>query len=261
MNSDIFGLQNKVAIVVGGGFGMGETTALRLAEVGCDVAVVDIDLSRAESVAQSVRDIGRRAIAIAANVLDETTAAPTVERVEAELGRVDVLATIVGMATRTSVLTMTPEIWDTDHQRNLRYFVFYAKAAAEAMIRSGKGGAITAVGSVTGIQSGAGLVAYASAKAGLNNFVRSMAVELAPHNIRVNVVAPGVIKTPRGEQRSNWAAWEARVLDSLIPAKRFGETREVADAIVFLSSQMASFVTGHTLAVDGGYTAQTILPE
>lgn len=261
MAPDLFSLQDKVAIVVGGGFGMGETTSLRLAEVGCDVAVVDIDQNRADAVAQSIRQMGRKAIGIAANVIDVSTAEPTIAQVERELGSVDVLATIVGMATRTSGLDMTPETWDTDHSRNLRYFVFYARAAAKAMIKGGRGGAITAVGSVTGVQSGPGLVAYASAKAGLNNFVRSFAVEMAPHDVRVNVVAPGVIKTPRGAQRDNWADWEKRVMDSLIPAKRFGETREVADAIVFLSSQMASFVTGHVLAVDGGFTAQSIFPE
>jgi NAD(P)-dependent dehydrogenase (short-subunit alcohol dehydrogenase family) len=259
MARDFFGLTDKVAIVVGGGFGIGEDTALRLAEAGCHVAVVDIERGRSEAVAARIRALGRKALPLAANVLDESSAQTVVDVVERELGPPDVLTTIVGQAVRAGVLDITPEIWDTDHNRNVRYFVFYAQAAARAMVRSGRGGAITALASVTALQSGPGIAAYAAAKAALINFVRSMAVELAPNGIRVNAVAPGTIRTPRGEQRDNFAAWEQRIRDSLIPAARMGETGEVADGILFLSSQMASFVTGHVLAVDGGYAAQTTL--
>lgn len=254
-----FGLKDKIALVVGGGQGMGEATALRLAEAGCDVALVDIDLARAERVAEAIRATGRRSIAIAADVLDETTAPETVRRVEEELGPLEVMATIVGQAAIASVLEITPEIWDRDHSRNLRYFLFYAQAAAKAMVRSGRGGAITAVGSVTGMQSAPSHAAYGAAKAGMINLVRSMAVELAPHDIRVNVVAPGTIRTPRIEAGPDFAAWDALIQGSLIPARRLGETKDVADAILFLSSDMARYVTGATLAVDGGFTAQWIL--
>ena len=257
--TDFFGLTDKVALVIGGGQGIGEATAMRLAEAGCHVAVVDIDQGRADKVAEQIRGLGRRAAAVAADVLDESTAPTTVAKAEEELGPLNIMATIVGQAYVASVLDITPEMWDLEHRRNLRYFFFYAQAAAKAMIRSGKAGAITAVGSVTGMECAPSHAAYGAAKAGLINLIRSMAVELAPDNIRINVVAPGTIKTPRIEQGKDFQAWDTLIRNSLIPAKRLGETKEIADAIVYLSSDMASYVTGATLAVDGGFTAQWIL--
>ncbi len=256
---DLFRLSDKVAVVVGGGLGMGETTALRLAEAGCHVAIVDIDQARADRVADEVRGFGRKSVAIAADVLDASTAAPTMERVEAELGPIDNLSTIVGQASVVDFLDITPEIWDLDHRRNLRYFFFYAQAAAAAMVRSGRGGSITAVASICGVNSGPQHSAYAAAKAGLINLTRSMAVELARHQIRVNAVAPGTMRTPRIEQSPTFANWEKRIEESLIPAKRLGDTDDVADAMVYLASDMAKYVTGSTLTVDGGFTAQWAL--
>lgn len=258
-DADFFGLAGKVAVVIGGGQGIGEATSLRLAEAGCDVAVVDLDRVRAEAVAERVRGFGRRATAIAADVLDAEQAPVTIARVEADLGPLDVMVTVVGQAVVAGVLDITPEVWDTEHRRNLRYFFFYAQAAAKAMIAHGRGGAITAVGSVTGIESAPTHAAYGAAKAGMINLVKSMAVELAADNIRLNVVAPGTIKTPRIEAGKDFAAWDALIRGSLIPQQRLGETKEIADAIVFLSSAMATYITGTTLAVDGGFTAQWIL--
>lgn len=257
--TDFFGLTDKVALVIGGGQGIGEATAMRLAEAGCHVAVVDLDQARADRVADQIQALGRKATGIAADVLDERTAPTTIAAAEERLGPIEVMATIVGQAYVAGVLEITPEIWDIEHRRNLRYFFFYAQAAAKAMIRSGRGGAITAVGSITGMECAPSHAAYGAAKAGMINLVRSMAVELASDKIRINVVAPGTIKTPRIEQGKDFEAWDNLVRNSLIPFKRLGETKEVADAIVFLSSEMASYVTGATFAVDGGFTAQWIL--
>lgn len=256
---DFFGLQGKVALIVGGGFGMGETSALHFAKAGCNVGIVDISEERAAHVAEQARALGVEATAIAANVLDIESARGAIAKLEADLGAIDVMATIVGQAEVVPALEMTPEQWDQDFSRNLRYFFFWAQAAAQAMVRSGRGGAITAVGSVAGMNSGPGHVAYGAAKAGLINLVRGMAVELAPHDIRINVVAPGVIKTPRIAAGKDFPAWDALIQNSLIPKQRMGEPKEVADAILYLSSDMASYVTGATLAVDGGFTAQWVL--
>lgn len=258
-DADFFGLTGKVAVVIGGGFGIGEVTSLRLAEAGCDVAVVDLNQERADAVADKVRALGRKATAIAADVLDAEKAPDTIARVEADLGPLDIMATVVGQAEVAGVLEITPEMWDSEHRRNLRYFFFYAQAAAKAMIHHGRGGAITAVGSITGMECAPTHAAYGAAKAGMINLVKSMAVELAPDNIRLNVVAPGTIKTPRIAAGKDFAAWDSLIQNSLIPQRRLGETKEVADAIVFLSSEMATYITGATLAVDGGFTAQWIL--
>ena len=257
--NDILGLEGKVALVVGGGFGMGETSALGLARAGCHVGIVDISEERAMQVVEQIRALGGQAMPIAVDVLDVASAASAIAGLEREFGSIDVLVTIVGQAEIVPVLEITPEQWDHEFSRNLRYVFFWAQAAAQAMVRAGRGGSITAVGSVAGMNSGPGHAAYAAAKAGLINLVRSMAVELAPHDIRVNVVAPGVIKTPRIAVGQDFAAWDALIRNSLIPQRRMGETKEVADAILFLSSDMATYVTGATLAVDGGFTAQWIL--
>lgn len=257
--TDFFGIEGKVALVVGGGFGMGETTALHLAAAGCDVGIVDIDEARATRVADKIRALGRKATAIAADVLDVDSAPLAVAKLEQDLGPIDILATIVGQAEVMPALEMTAEVWDRDHSRNLRYFFFWSQAAAQAMVRAGRGGVITGVGSITGMISGPGHVAYAAAKAGMINLVRSLSVEFAPHNIRINVVTPGTIKTPRIEAGKDFAAWDSLIKGSLIPQRRLGEPKEVADAILFLSSNMATYITGATLAVDGGFTAQWIL--
>ncbi|WP_304560598.1 SDR family NAD(P)-dependent oxidoreductase [Sphingomonas immobilis] len=256
---DFLGLEGKVAMVVGGGLGMGESTSVTLAEAGCDVAVVDIDRARAEGVAARVRETGRRAVAVVADAMDAGTAAGSVAEVVRALGRIDVMATIVGQAEWSTVLDVTEETWDLDHRRNLRYFFFYAQAAARAMVKAGNGGAIAAVASVSGLQSAPNHAAYGAAKAGLVNLVRTMGVELAPHGIRVNAVAPGTISTPRINEGPHRAAFEEKIRNSLIPFRRLGTTQEIANGLLFLLSDLAGYVTGQTLAVDGGFTAQFLL--
>jgi NAD(P)-dependent dehydrogenase (short-subunit alcohol dehydrogenase family) len=260
MSSDVFGLKGKKAIIIGGGLGMGESSALRLAEAGCDVAVVDLDQGRAEKVAGAVSELGRRGVALVADVLDDSKVEGLIADVEDQLGGLDVMVSIVGQAGWSPVLELTPEIWDLDHLRNLRYFFFCAQAAARSMVRRGVPGAITAISSVSGIRSAPHHAAYGAAKAGLINLVKTMGVELAEKHVRVNSIAPGTIRTPRTSAGKDAAAWDQRVRDSLIPFRRLGETDEIAKAALFLSSDLASYVTGHTLAVDGGFTAQFLIP-
>lgn len=248
----LFGLEAKKALVVGGGQGMGERSAHYLARAGCDVAVLDLDADRAAQVAASVRELGRRAVAVTADVTDDAQIAPAVAAAENGLGGLDVLVTIVGQASIRRALDVTPASWDREHRRNLRYFFFVAQAVARSMINRHVPGAIVAVASVSGLQSAPNHVPYGAAKAGLINMVRSLAVEWASHNIRVNAVAPGLIITPRlpdTEDQRN------RVLHSLIPMQRRGTTDEIGKSILFLASDLATYVTGQTLAVDGGFTA------
>lgn len=253
--SDVFGLEGKVALVVGGGLGMGEATCLTLARAGCHVALIDSVPERAERVAEAVRSCGRKALPICLNVLEEASAADAVAAVERELGRLSIMATIVGMANYQRSEEMTAEHWDQDHNRNLRYFAFYAAAAARAMMASGEGGSITAVASVSGMQSAPYHAAYGAAKAGLISYVRSLSVEWALKNIRVNSVSPGVIATPRIDSEP----MREMVAQSAIPFRRLGAPQDIANAILFLASDLASFVTGQNLAVDGGFTAQYTL--
>jgi len=257
--ASLFGLEGKAALVLGGGLGMGESSSRLLAEVGCDVAVVDIDAGRAETVAKTVTGLGRKGVPLVGNVLDPGSAERIVAEAEEKLGGLDVLVAIVGQAQFVHFLDMTPEQWELDMNRNLRYFAFAAQAVARSMVRRGKPGAITAISSVSGLQSAPHHAAYGAAKGGLINLVKSMAVELAEHNIRVNTVAPGSILTDRQAAAPSAAEVQAKMKASLVPFKRHGETDDIGNAVRFLSSSMANYISGHTLAVDGAWMSAWIL--
>lgn len=252
MDASLLGLEGKFALVVGGGQGMGESTATFLARAGCNVAVADVVAERAERVAAGVRALGRKGIAIAGDVLDDAQVASIVADAERELGGLDVLVTIVGQAGWNPILEMTLEQWDLDHRRNLRYFFLAGRTVAASFIGRNRPGAIVCIASVSGLQSAPHHAAYGAAKAGLVNLVRTMAVEWAPHNIRVNAIAPGSIITPRIPETPERSAGTA---NGPIPAKRRGTTDEIGKAALFLASDLASYVTGHTLPVDGGWMA------
>ena len=251
--ASIFGIADKSALVLGGGLGMGESSSRLLAEVGCDVAIVDIDAGRAETVAKTVTSLGRKGVPIVGNVLDPGAAERIIAEAEEKLGGLDILVAIVGQAQFVHFLDMTPEQWELDINRNLRYFAFAAQAFARSLVRRGKPGAITAISSVSGLQSAPHHAAYGAAKGGLINLVKSLASELAEYNIRVNSVAPGSILTDRQAAAPAAAEIQAKMQASLVPFKRHGETDDIGNAVRFLSSKMANYISGHTLAVDGGW--------
>ncbi len=194
---DLFGLEGKKALIIGGGQGMGESSARLLALAGCDVAIVDVLAERAERVAGVVRGLGRKGVAIAANVLDDHEAEQAVGEAEHALGGLDVMVSIVGQALFTPIVDMSPEDWDSDQRRNLRYFFVAARLVAKSMIRRAVPGAMVCIASTDGIQGAPFHASYGAAKAGLIHLAKSMAVEWATHGIRVNVVVPGTITTPR----------------------------------------------------------------
>jgi NAD(P)-dependent dehydrogenase (short-subunit alcohol dehydrogenase family) len=255
MIDSLFGLRGKAALVIGGGQGMGESTSLLLARMGCKVGVADVSPERAERVAGAVRDIGSASCALTGDILDDDQVATIVRRAETELGGLDAMVAIVGQAQYAPLLEMTGAQWDLDHRRNLRYFFVAAREVAASLVRRSKPGAIVGIASVSGLQSAPKHAAYGAAKAGLVNLVKSMAVEWAPHGIRVNAVAPGSITTPR---RPDTPERQREMADSPIPMQRRGTTEDVGRAALFLVSDMATYVTGHTLAVDGGWMAASL---
>jgi NAD(P)-dependent dehydrogenase (short-subunit alcohol dehydrogenase family) len=232
---------------------MGEATARLLARLGANLTLLDLEIERATRVCEAVRAEGVTAWPIAADVTDEAALVTAMARIEREFAPLDGMATIVGMAAWATVLETTGEIWDRDLNRNLRYFFIAARELARSLLARGAAGSIVAVSSVDGLRSAQNHAAYGAAKAGLINLVRTMSSEWAGEGIRVNCVAPGAIVTPRlplGPEESERAGM------AMVPMQRRGTTDDIARAIAFFLSDLSPYVSGQTLAVDGGYLAR-----
>jgi NAD(P)-dependent dehydrogenase (short-subunit alcohol dehydrogenase family) len=245
-------LRGRVAAITGGALGIGRATALLFAEEGATVALGDIELPGAEQVAQEIARRGGKAIAIGLDVGDAGQVQAFVDRVVETFGRLDIMFANAGIAHSAPFLEHPEAQWHRVLRVNLTGVFLCGQAAARQMVKQGGGGRIITTASINGFRGVENLVGYNAAKAGVIELTRTMAVELAQHRIAVNAIAPAQIDTrltrslPEGARRR-------RV--ERIPMGRFGEPEEVARAALFLASDDASFVTGHTLAVDGGYLA------
>jgi 3-oxoacyl-[acyl-carrier protein] reductase len=251
MTRSLFGLEGKRILVLGGGFGMGEATVRLLASLGCHVAIVDREQDRAERVAAEVAG-SVEAMPLAVDVLDDEALVAAIAGIERDFGPLDGMATVIGMAAWGSLLDIDIATWDEDQNRNLRYFFVAAREVARLLMARQAPGTIVCVSSVDGMRSAPNHGSYGAAKAGLINLVRTMAVEWSPFGIRVNVVAPGPIVTPRIPHRGDEE--ESKMMVN-VPMHRRGTVQDIANAITFFLSDMSPYVTGQVLAVDGGSLA------
>jgi 3-oxoacyl-[acyl-carrier protein] reductase len=241
--------EGRAALVIGGGGGgIGTAMALALAQAGADVGTVTYVAEHAAQTEEQVRGLGRRCVSVVADVTDAAALGAAIATVARELGPIRHLVNVVGGALaddwwRTSEYDL--DAFDRIVARNLRYAVMSCRDVAHALIDAGLTGSIVNTSSVAarGVPL---LAAYGAAKAGLESFSRTMALEWAPYGIRVNLVAPGTVKTPRAGNDDLSEAAQA------IPLRRRGEPTDIADAALYLLSDLASYVTGHTLVVDGG---------
>ena len=244
-------LAARVAAITGGALGIGQATARLFAAEGAAVALGDVDLDRAATVAKEIVSAGGRAIAVGVDVGDAGQVQAFVDRVVTEYGRLDVMFANAGIAHSAPFLDHPEAQWHRVLRVNLTGVFLCGQIAARQMVRQG-GGRIIATASINGFRGVENLVGYNVAKAGVIEMVKTMAVELAGHGITVNAIAPAQIDTrlvrglPEDARRRRMAR---------IPLGRFGEPDEVARVALFLASDDASYVTGHTLAVDGGYLA------
>lgn len=243
-------LTGRTALVTGAARGIGQAIATRLAKDGAQVLLADIDLPAAQEAAGAID--GSRAVAL--DVADAAAVSRVIEAVDEEANGLDVLVCNAGIMDRMPFLEMTPEFWDRVTGINLRGAFLCGQAAARRMVARGKGGRIVNVASNSGIFGGRGRAAYGASKAGIINLTQTMAIELAEHDIAVNAVAPGPTKTGPHIPDEPWPSVKARM-----PLSRFGTPAEIAAVASFLASDEASFVTGHTYAVDGGFTIAGIM--
>jgi 3-oxoacyl-[acyl-carrier protein] reductase len=256
--ASLFGLSGKKALIIGGGQGIGESTALMLATVGCELALLDLVPDRADAVVEKVEAAGGRAVSIAGDVLDDAQIPTIVAEAQAKLGGLEIMVSIVGAGAWGPLLEMTGDIWDQQMRLNLRYFFLIAREMAESLTRRGQPGSIVGIASVDGQRASPLRGAYGAAKAGLISLVQTMAVEWAPYGIRVNAIAPGHIVTPRLYDTPRRAEAYAA---SLVPMRARGTPDDIGKAALFLCSDLARYITGTTLDVDGGQLAANLFPE
>lgn len=251
-------LSGRVAIVTGGGSGIGRATALRLASEGATVVVGDIREEAAAGVAGEVTAAGGPALAVRVDVAAEADAAELVRRTVEAYGRLDILHSNAGVLLPGSVTELSLADWQRTIAVNLTGSFLVSRAAIPEMRRAG-GGAIVLTSSVSGVVAEPAIAAYCATKGGLVMLAKQMAVDYARENIRVNAVCPGWIDTPFNDpviERSGGREALQPWIDSMVPMGRQGTPDEVADAVLFLVSDESRLVTGHALVVDAGLTAQ-----
>ncbi len=259
LSRDAVLLTGKVAIVTGGGAGIGRGIALGLAEFGADIVILDMNAEAAETVAALVREKGRRAQVVVADVTDRDALRAGIEHAAAEMGRLDILVNNVGGTRPIKLVEMTDRQMDRQIDLNLKSIAVGTQTAAKLMIAAGAGGSIINITSIEGLRAAPGYAVYAGCKAGIVNFTRTMALELAEHGIRVNAIAPDIVLT---ETMARYIpalfTEEGRAAQTrYVPLGRPGNFDDCAGAAVFLASSMSGYITGTTLNVDGGTWASS----
>lgn len=255
-------LTDQVAIVTGGGGGIGRACALRFAEFGADVVIADIVPERCEETAERVRERGRRALAFPTDVMDTDQIRAMVAAADKQFGRVDILVNNVGGVAYKPFLEQSERSWRKHIDINFISMLCATHEVAPIMIRGGRGGSIVNVASIEALRAGPNVAVYAACKAAMVSFTKSMALELSGDNVRVNCIAPDHTITPGGRGNRSGpvdpSTWRIPTPDEddkmrrVIPLLRESEDVECADLVVYLSSKMASYVTGNIVPVDGG---------
>ena len=248
-------LDGRVAVIAGGGRGLGASLSETFAGLGAQVAVVDIEEGRARDVVEGIRGKGGEAVAICADLRDPVQIDAMVERAREEFGKIDVLVNNAGGSfeyiERKPMAEYSDEDWDQLIDRNLRY-VFLASRAVVPVMAAGGGGSIVNIATIFAMLASPFMSAYGVAKAGVVNLTRTIAVEYGPQGIRANSISLGHIEGPAGKRAPDSKA------AGMLPLRRYGSSDEVAQVAAFLASDMSSYMTGENIVVDGGASALNV---
>ncbi|MEZ4660233.1 MAG: glucose 1-dehydrogenase [Caldilineaceae bacterium] len=246
-------LENRVAIITGGGSGIGRAICQRFGAEGAMVAVMDRYLARAQETAQLVDATGARSLALEADVSNAQAATDAVAQVINKWGQVDILVNNAAISQGDDILTIDEATWDLNLNVVLKSVFLCSKAVLPTMLAQ-KRGAIVNIASVNGL-TGLSEEPYSAAKAGVINLTQNMAIKYGQHNVRVNVICPGTIQTPIWQSRVDKDPTVFEKLAKWYPMGRVGQPEDVANAALFLASDQASWITGAVLNVDGGLMA------
>jgi 2-deoxy-D-gluconate 3-dehydrogenase len=250
---DQFKLDGKVAVVTGAGRGLGQGFALAMAEAGADVAAVDI-LDMDETMTK-VKALGRKGVAIKANLMKTDDLSRIVETTIRELGGIDILINNAGIIRREDFVNFSEKDWDDVINLNQRTVFFLSQAVVRRMIEQKRGGKIINIASMLSFQGGIRVPSYTASKSAVMGLTKLMACELARHGINTNAIAPGYMATDNTAQLRQDETRSAEIL-ARIPAGRWGTPLDLQGAAVFLASAASDYVNGYTLAVDGGWLAR-----
>ncbi len=247
-------LQNKIALVTGGGRGLGRAIALAFADAGADVAVASRTREQLDEVAELIRAKGRHALAIEVDVSDSASVAKMVEVTRREFGRIDILVNCAGVGWSEKIVEMSDDTWKWILETNLNGTFYCCRDLARVMIEQ-KSGSIINLASVAGVKGVPGLGAYGVTKAGVIALTKTLALELARYSVRVNAIAPGYFRTDMNVAMLDDPEIGPKVIKR-IPLRRAGKPAEIGGLAVYLASDDASFVTGEVYFISGGEMAQ-----
>jgi NAD(P)-dependent dehydrogenase (short-subunit alcohol dehydrogenase family) len=252
---DLFRLDGEVAIVTGGAQGLGEQMCIGLAEAGASVVVADLNLEKAQKVAEHIRTLGVSALAVKVDVTKKAEVEAMVQKTLEQFGKVDVLVACAGVGQWMKAEDMPEEDWKRVLDINLNGVFFACQAAGRAMIKRRKGSIIT-ISSMSGIivNTPQAQAHYNASKAAVIMLTKSLAAEWAPYNVRVNTIAPGYMETQLVADLLKQCPEYGELWRKLTPMGRLGRPEEIKGPCVFLASPASSYLTGSVLVMDGGYT-------